>query len=251
MGGPFVVPARDPYSRLFSGYMDKIFLSLFSMEESKILRSQRKNVLGGSGCIKNATFQEFLRTIVEYTERGQRINKHWAPITTLCNPCETNVLAIAKQETFSSDVEFILKKVGVPNDTLQVIHNALHEHRLEATIPSYIREVLNHRTCKTKLEVAKDLWYTFQVNGYLNENSDFPVAIVNNEKFTVTPENLTQLVFKAISENPLTSEQSRRQRQRALVNAYKTVDEETIRGLQKVYQRDFALFDYSTQPPQD
>ena len=250
--GPYVIPSRDPYSRLYSGYMDKIFLSLFASEENKIISSQRKNVLNKeSKCAKDATFPEFLKTILEHVMKGQRINKHWAPITSLCNPCAVNVLAIAKQETFSSDVEFILKKVGVTNDKLGVIHNALHEHRLEATLPSYITEVLNHRTCKTKDKVAEDLWYAFKVNGYLKEDLDFPFAQVKANNFTITPENLTKLVFKAISDNPLTSEQSQRQRRRALVDAYKNVDGKTIRGLQEVFKGDFALFEYSTEPPRD
>lgn len=248
--GPYVIPSRNPYSRLYSGYMDKIFLSLFPREENKIINSQRKHVLNQTiKCTKDATFPEFLKTILDDVKHGQRVNRHWAPITSIFKPCAVDVLAIAKQETFSSDVEFILKKVGVTNDKLEVIHDALNEHRLEATLPSYIKEVLNHGTCKTKQEVAQDLWYTFKVNGYLREDSDFPH--VKTKNFTITPENLTKLVFKAISENPLTSEESRRQKRRALINAYKDVDEKTLRGLQEVYKRDFALFDYSTEPPRD
>ena len=249
--GPYVIPARDPYSRLFSGYIDKIFLSLFPMQESKIIESQRKLIPGGSECVKNVTFLEFLKTIVMHVNEGEKINKHWAPITSLCNPCETDILVIAKQETFSTDVEFILNEVGVKNDKLEVIHNALHDHRLETTLPSYIREVLNHRTCKPKEKVAEDIWYTFKVNGYLKESVDFPLEHVSVKNFTLTPDTLTRLVFKAISDNPLTSEQSRRQRRRALIKAYHDIDEETIRGIQEVFKRDFALFGYSNEPPRD
>ena len=247
--GPYVIPVRDPYSRLYSGYMDKIFLSLFLQVEDMIISSQRKHTPKASECVRNATFLEFLKMIVEKVHNGVKVNGHWAPITSLCNPCTTDILAIAKQETFSTDVEFILNKVGVKNDKLEVIRSALYEHKLESFLPSYIKEVLNHRTCKPKEKVAEDMWYTFKVNGYLKENLDFPLAHVRDTNFTLTPETLTQLVFKAISDKPLTSEQSRRQRRRALIKAYKDVDGKTIKGIQEVFKRDFTLFGYSTEPP--
>ena len=247
--GPYVIPVRDPYSRLYSGYMDKIFLSLFPQLEDMIISSQRKHIPKASECVRNATFPEFLKMIVEKVHNGVNVNGHWAPITSLCNPCTTNILAIAKQETFSSDVEFILNKVGVKNDKIEVIRSVLYEHKLESFLPSYIKEVLNNRTCKPKENVAEDMWYTFKVNGYLKENLDFPLDHVRDTNFTLTPETLTQLVLKAISDNPLTSEQSRRQRRRALIKAYKDVDGKTIKGIQEVFKRDFTLFGYSIEPP--
>ena len=90
---------------------------------------------------------------------GKRIHKHGTHITSICDLCKEDILAIVKQKTFSSDVEFILNKVGVE---LEIIQDALHEHRVEATVPGYIKEVLTHgskrKTCKTKVDVAKDIW---------------------------------------------------------------------------------------------
>ena len=249
--GPFVIPAREPYSRLYSAYMDKIIFSLADKELDHIIEKQRKIGPNMFGCIRNATFLEFLRFIVTEVENGEKLNRHWSPITSLCNPCKTDVLAIVKQETFTSDVEFVLEKVRVTNGKLELIHNALHEQRLDATLPSYIEEILNHETCRPKLEVAENLWHVLQNNGYVNEESAFPIAFIKDNNSTVTPDILTELVFKSMSENPLTSEQSRRQKRRALVNAYKDVDENIIKGLQEVYKRDFVFFNYSTQPPKD
>ena len=231
--------------------MDKIIFSLADKELDHIIEKQRNIGPNMSECIRNATFLEFLRFIVTEVENGEKLNRHWSPITSLCNPCKTDVLAIVKQETFTSDVEFVLEKVGVTDGKLELIHNALHEQRLDATLPNYIEEILNHETCRPKIEVAENLWHVLQNNGYVNEESAFPIAFIRDNNSTVTPDILTKLVFKAMSENPLTSEQSRRQKRRALVNAYKDVDENIIKGLQEVYKRDFVFFNYSTQPPKD
>ena len=252
---PSVIPSRDPYSRLYSGYIDKIFLSLFPNEVIQVINNQRNNVRNGSICARDATFPDFVKNILKNVFSGKRINKHWAPITSICDPCKADILAIAKQETFSADVEFILNKVGVANDELEIIQDALHKHKVEATLPGYISEVLTHgskrKTCKTNVDVAKDIWSALKIPGYLREDVAFPVRLAKSEHSLVTPERLTRLVFKAIRNNPLTSEQRQRQRRTALVTAYENVDKNTIEGLKQVYKKDFALFDYSTEPPRN
>ena len=206
---PSVIPSRDPYSRLYSGYIDKTFLSLFPSEVIQVIYSQRNNVPNGSICYRDATFPDFVKNLLKNVFSGKRIKKHWAPITSICDPCKADILAIAKQETFSSDVEFILNKVEVAKDELEIIQDALHEHRVEATLPGYIKEVLTHgskrKTCKTKIDVAKDIWSALKIQGYFREDVAFPVRFAKSEHSSISPERLTRLVFKAIRYNPLTT----------------------------------------------
>ena len=253
VGSPSVLTARDPYTRLYSAYVDKIFLSLFPVEVIAIKRSQRNTSKNFFFCAKNVTFEEFLKYIVKNTFQGKSLNRHWAPISSLCDLCNKNVFAIVKQETFAADVEYTLKKVGVATEERKVIQDALLEYKVEITIPAVIEEVLTYGfqriICKTNLEIAMELWTTFQIQGYLRDDIPFPESVIASKNVTVSPDFLTDLVLRTIRENPLTPGQSAKQRQRALVKAYANVDKDTLDALKEIYGLDFILFNYSTEPP--
>ena len=129
-----VLVSRDPYSRLFSAFIDKMFLPLMYGTAVSIVKRQRTPRKRNLSCAKDITFEEFLSDIVDSARiEGKSLNRHWAPIFSLCNPCDVNVLSLVKQETFSADVEYVLKEVGVANDEFDVIYDALHGHRSNCT----------------------------------------------------------------------------------------------------------------------
>ncbi|KAH9489736.1 hypothetical protein Btru_057106 [Bulinus truncatus] len=136
----FIV-ARDPYSRLLSSYLDKIYLpdfwptnalmmiegrnsSTFSsvreLRKTDFLRRHYDDVmrlfpteaagnstLNDTACGKYLTFRDFIVDGFFLQE------PHWVPIHMICNPCVLNVSHVSYMETFTSDAEVLLYKMGL------------------------------------------------------------------------------------------------------------------------------------------
>ena len=111
-----------------------MFLPELYPEAVGIIQRQRKTK---SSCANDITFEEFLNDIIESVRKRKRLNAHWVPIDNLCHPCDVNAFAIVKLDTFTADVEYVLKEVGVADKEFEVIKDALHDHRLETSIPHY------------------------------------------------------------------------------------------------------------------
>ena len=234
-----VLISRDPYTRLYSAFVDKILLPSQSS----------KSLYEGAICGNEINFDKFLQDISKAAHEGKTVNHHWAPIMSLCDPCNVTPYALVKQESFSTDVEFVLQEIRIASDEFEVIHDALHDHRIEATVPGIIQTVLFKKPkCKTKLDVAMELWLSFQIQGYIRDDIPFPDKSMNLDE-SVKWEFLTDLVLNTIKENALTTEESKQQRHRYLVNAYKSIDKKTLEDIQNVFKQDFIVFDYSFEPP--
>lgn len=175
---PTVVVSRNPYSRLFSAYVDKVYIPLFwhlfkdvenvtvfpllyekeieVLKQSKMPLSSRlakyrerfrdrgllikKSVKEKvvSVCANNVTFEAFLRFIISEIRSGRQLESHWAPISHLCHPCKFNTYKIVKQESFSADVEHTLQSFGVDISKFEWLKNSLNEHRTENSVPGIV-----------------------------------------------------------------------------------------------------------------
>ena len=230
--------------------MDKILLQRSGLHK---LTRNNTHLTDNVTCGSEITFQEFLHDILKAAFKGKQLNIHLAPVMSLCNPCNVTPFTLVKQESFSADVEFALKEIGVAADELKVIQDALLDHRIEATVPGIIYTVLkaeSRRTqCKhTQLTAAERLWISFQIQGYIRDDIPLPPEFINSDE-NVEPEFLIELILKTRKESPLTAEESKEQRHRYLVNAYNKIDKKTIEGIQDVYKQDFVIFDYSFDIP--
>ena len=248
-----ILVSRDPYSRLFSAFIDKMFLPLSYPQAIGIVKRQRNISPGKFSCANDLTFQEFLQDAVETVRGGRTVNRHWAPIFSLCNPCEVDAFVLVKQESFSSDVEFALQEIGIAGGAFKAIHDALHDHRVDSTIPGIVATVMRFckkaKKCMSNIEIARRIWVSFQIQGYIKDSIAFPKNIIDTEKKANSGKFLTNLILTTIRQHPMTSEESKIQRRRALASAYDGVSDDVIDGLKDVYKQDFVLFDYSPDPP--
>ena len=248
-----VLVSRDPYSRLFSAYIDKIFLPLRYDIAVGIVQRQRTSQNRNVSCANDITFEEFLSDIVDRAREGNPLNRHWAPIVSLCNPCDVNVLSLVKQETFSVDVEYVLKEVGIANDEFDVIYDALHDHRIEASIPGIVTTVTERgkwfNRCLDAIEVARRIWVSFQIQGYIKEDIPFPTNTINSNKKAKNPEFLTNIILDTIKKHPMAPNNAKIQRRQALVRAFDGLPKDILDEVKQLYKQDFILFDYSFEPP--
>ena len=60
-----------------------------------------------------------------------------------------------KQESFSA--EFTLKEIGIATGEFEMIHDALHDHRIEFTVPSIVQTVLESGSGKRDVRQEQKL----------------------------------------------------------------------------------------------
>ena len=249
----FIFVARDPYSRLFSAFVDRVFLPTQYNEVKAIINLMRNNPKNTISCSYDLTFEELLTSIIMYVNSGRPLNMHWAPMYSLCDPCGVEIVALVKMESFSEDVEFALKEIGAPAETLEAIKDGLHKHRIEWTIPGSVKGIIESSksplNCLNPTEVARRMWVSFQIQGYIDEKNKFPFDIIDTVEKAANHSFLTNVILDVIKEYPLSPEERKQQRRRALVNAYAGIDENIMLQIKNIFNQDFILYDYPLEPP--
>ncbi|XP_069103831.1 uncharacterized protein [Argopecten irradians] len=237
-----VIVARDPYRRLFSAYVDKQILRLpirDANNSSKLL------------CGNHLTFEQYLHFIVSSGFKGRFVDRHVAPVTLLCKACEKKYQYVAKQETLSADLMFLLKNItNVPEDTREAIWSLLNREVDEKTIKGVVETVVARAAdvCSNMPEFTSSLWSVFQLQGILRTDAVFPLEYFKRLRI-IDGAAVTDIILKTISSYPLSNAERRRQRNEAVVKAYAGVSPLTIRGIQNMFFKDFLLFGYDIYPP--
>ncbi|CAL1543508.1 unnamed protein product, partial [Lymnaea stagnalis] len=103
---------REPYSRLWSAWIDKFWLPDFWMLEAIRLGVALNLPREAVACPKNITFPLFLKYITLPGD-PMALNQHWAPYKHLCDPCLFRPHVIGKLETFTRDSRAILDAVNL------------------------------------------------------------------------------------------------------------------------------------------
>ncbi|XP_076445538.1 carbohydrate sulfotransferase 13-like [Babylonia areolata] len=237
---------RDPYERLFSAFVDRLFgisENLVKMTRLvKMPQSERQNRCA----VMNLRFSHLVDYVTRFPPTG--MDQHYTPYFVSCFPCHISYDYISKMETFRSDVENVLTSVGV--DSREVLgdeekFNTTSELSILRDVSKRAFEIMKKNTslnCFTKYQFLKRNWVTFQIRGYLSINDSFPwrkEAEVKN----VTCEQFLQKVQAAYL--GVTDRQAvQLQKDLAMREAYYSVPHHLLHKLQAVLQRDCDLFGY-------
>ena len=251
-----ILVSRDPYTRLFSAFIDLLFLPLFYVPAQKMVQRQRHFPDNVTVCPSDITFQEFLDYIIYCVNERIILNGHWTPLTSVCDVCNIDAIAIVKQETFAQDVEYTLKEIGISNDDFNIIHDVLNGRSKDAIMLGLIKNMVTYNVelnsgrefCLSDLDVVKRFWKAIQIQGHLRDGVIFPSDVINNQN-AMNVTLLEDVIINTIRRNPMTSDERLRQRRHALERAYQDIDVNTIKGIKDIYKQDFELFNYSLESP--
>lgn len=249
---PTVTTARNPYSRLYSAYVDKIFLPNI-YNTSRIIRAHLLNQTSHDLCGNDVTFEQFLDFIIRTSKSQEVLNRHWAPINSMCHLCTNDNHMIVKQESFSDDIEDLLDSLHVTGETFDRVKSLMGQSRLESTIPGIVKVVLSKRSeyldCLSGMNVLEKLWKSFQIQGYISDNMPFPSGEISTVSDEVSVDVYSDFFVQKAKTSGVSKENSKLQRNRYLTNAYKEVSQETIEEIKRLYKADFLMFDYSMDLP--
>lgn len=234
---------RNPYSRLYSAYVDKIYLPGFWGFAKGI------NERNGKACSQSVSFEEFL----EYIMQENVQDPHWQPISELCGACIVPYNVVSKQETFNNDVHFILDHLSISGRVKKEFLKNLQKKHTENSIKEITQVMIEYAKeapCLTFVQFCQKLWKSFQIQGYISNLLSFPVRKFRTLNFTNTTA-IVKIYMKGSTKIHMTGMMKQHQRQQYLVKAYKAISHKTIGDLRRTYKTDFDLYGYSLELPKE
>ena len=159
--------ARNPFERLVSGYRNKFLRPDHNLSNKyqvikDILvkyRNQTYNKINITlKSYEEPTFTEFVRYILDESRAGNRLDEHWAPVYSFCNPCQLNFTHIIKFETFDRDTSIVLEKAHMSQ--YLPASGTVQENVSKGKSISLVNKYLN----ELPLELQKELYDMYEID---------------------------------------------------------------------------------------
>ena len=251
---------RNPYSRIYSAYIDKIFLGKFRLFTGKVQyytgldKSARDSIRNGSSSREeflcryhDVPFDAFLKWILYY----HKVDWHFAPITTFCNPCQNPFDAIIKQENTRTEVKHITDHLSEYLNTTMFTDSSNDDKISDLIV--ILHELWNSSAYNAYCDKSnvnytflnERFWNALKIQGYISKHHRIYTAIF----FPDSPPGDAFDRFKALQIPYLSDNDRSEQRYSYLVQAYKELDPYLIKRFQHRFYADFLLFDYDLDPP--
>ncbi|CAC5405885.1 CHST11 [Mytilus coruscus] len=240
---------RDPYSRLLSGYLDKIFSPnpyYWNLIGSKAVAFTRKQK---NYCGHDVTFLEMVEYFIHTEEQNKDRDGHFLPATDHCRPCLVQYDYIGNMETFTDDVYFILKEFNLGNYT-SVLKDFKRDSILDSisdTVQTF-RDVRSMVTrCLSSYGGLKRIWRKLQIRGIIAEQIQFPFTSKDSTNLKLTTATFKNAIINAHIESK-DRYNLKEQKRKYLISAYNLIPIATMNKLQKIFQNDFQIFGYDKRP---
>ena len=245
---------REPYGRLFSAYNDKLFrpnILFWRGTGRKVVKTVRTNFTtdNNSDIGYNVTFAELIKFLVLRAKSDKRINEHFAPMYSGCNPCGRKGFYVGKLETFAADSSFIISKLDINADYNRLLQrdvtkSAAYDAQDRAKA---LFKVLNatQQLPYPRYKLFLRTWRNFQIRGLLSKAYEMPLS--ERQVMNIT-QNQFEKVLKFALAKPVNKTLVKLQRREALLQAYSTVPRDLLQDLAEYVEIDCALFGYDKEP---
>ncbi|XP_067659294.1 carbohydrate sulfotransferase 14-like [Haliotis asinina] len=250
-----IVFVRNPYSRLLSGYVDKIFstnpdyMSIMGRHiiEDIRFKGQKEQTIQ---CGVDATFAEFVDYILYQYEHNLSMNNHFRPAHHRCAFCHMKYDYIGKMETFIEDMMFVSRRIGALkyNRTRDVIQKEGF-HGIEQMMYRNSHNIFTSRLkhileCGVTLRQALKLtWRRWQIRGFFETQFEFPFRATDSD---ITWKRFLEYAVRARqASDPKALSKAKKA---ALREAYSTLTLQTKLKLKKMFEPQFEMFGYKAMP---
>lgn len=239
---------REPYSRLFSAYVDKLLtpnLFYWKMWAKPAISQFRKSPSAKAlACGHDVTFAEFVKYVIDMLHDT---DEHLRTVRSLCTPCEMDFTLIAHLETFSEDFLHLNKvlNITVTNFSFDTLSADVAIDSIVDSTNSAFEFYFDLQDCISKIEMGKRLWRQMQLKGIISDELDFPLS--EADMSTMKPLHFVHVLDSA-SRKSGDPEKLRHQKQQALKAAFETVPAGDILRLIEIYSLDFEMFGYDKYP---
>ncbi|KAL4221985.1 hypothetical protein ACF0H5_018032 [Mactra antiquata] len=243
---------RDPYARILSAYVDKLFAPNPFFWKSlcrKMINLFRNEGEYKAPCGSDLQFKEYIKSInTAHTRLYNRgtVDCHDETFTGACHPCEVQYDFVGKMENFSSDSTHIFKKLQLTR-SIEALQNKgkqlADDDALNDTVTSPFLWKNEIKTCIPWHEALNRIWKKLQIRGVIGKQ---PLSLTADEAEHITQQEFLDLIKQT---QKLTSyEERKKQRHDALIEIYSQVDQNDLEMLKKSFKDDFELFEYDISP---
>ena len=236
---------RNPYTRLWSAYIDKFILPDFwALRGRMIIKQFRQKPSEKSlQCGHDVTFGEFVKYVISTGHNMTNVNqdRHWMPASDICDPCVFKPELINKQESFLDDLKYTLQKANLQHMMPKLIAKDPVDYEIRDEINYNFKMHYKFKNCTDKQGLAERIWTAFKLNGYIPAKEPFPETIKND---TIKAESLYEMVKSVRALWQKNKDKTRSARRLALQTAYSQIPEEDKEKLRELYKYDFELFGY-------
>lgn len=241
---------REPYERLLSGYVDKLFApnaAYWSFIGTFIVTQFRPNATKRAKlCGDDVTFEEFVRYFINSQHNNMRRDAHFVPNFEHCRPCEIDYEYIGKLETFEEDTLYLLEKFDL-SDKVK-FENFEKETEKDAVVDAadYVFSMQRAITrCMSMKEALFRAYRKLQIRGIISKEIPFPFEGETDREIGINEYKQALLTAHAESGPPSTRKSNRKE---AFLEAYSTLPQDLMLKLKEDLSIDANLFGYDTFP---
>ena len=244
-----VVFVRDPYTRLFSGWLDKFYATNPSWWGfgKKIIATERKDASNHSlECGHDVQFNEFVNFFAKDVKENRcGVDGHFSPSYRHCLPCGLPYNFIGKYETLKDDTMFFLEMTNLTRLVkFSDFETSSDEDAIKDSSTWAFKQRKEVEKCMPFVTGLQRVWKRLQNRGILNMKAVFPQKELSSVNLT-EPE-FRNVLMKAYHSFKI--EDNKLNREIALKEAYSTLSNETLYELHDAFALDFKLFDYDKFP---
>ncbi|KAL5012788.1 hypothetical protein ScPMuIL_011339 [Solemya velum] len=245
-----VLFVRDPYIRIFSAYMDKLFfpnIYYWIRLGIPIIKKYRDGASDKAVvCGHDVSFSETVKYIIDGYD-SHSLNEHFVPYHGACRPCQIQYDIIGRTETSMDDLELIwntLENSGTVKVQLPKIANRSDIENLDDKAGMIYKNRDRLSRCLSFYDVMKRAWRAFQMRGMIDCSITMPIK--ESDVNTTSLDRFKQILRQAYQQsNGELKSQCKRQ---AIADAYSTVLLEDLRILKQKLEADCELFGYDAEP---
>ena len=242
-----LVFVRDPYSRLLSAYVDKLFSPnpmYWNRTGKYIVRNFRSSSPSWRSvhCGHDVTFPEFILYILHSQTTGRGRDPHFIPAHDHCGFCDYNYTYVGHLETLSEDLPFVLKDIGSPVE----YGENFEEDTLRANLRGLFKTTKDFiEVCMSLEEALRRLWKRWHIRGIISRQELFPLT--SQQMVGVSLEAMEQAALEAHRKSGKKSER-KKQKKAALEEAFAEVPLHNRLHLKQLLFLDFELFGFDSTP---
>ena len=242
---------RDPFTRLFSGWLDKFFSPnpYYHKKVGRlIIRGERPQASQDSlRCGHDVTFQEYVSFISKAILNGENVDRHFLPSYSHCDVCSMDFKYIGKYENLAEEYIFMLQQLAI-NDNVAVPPNFAEESALDMIndAAEWVFYIKRNLTLCMQFHVALfRVWKRLISRGVISKRMMYPYTSPI-KAYGLTRDSFQKVLIDAHKRsNP---EELSKNREEVLSEAFHSLDNVTFKRMLEAFNEDFDLFNYSKYP---
>lgn len=249
---PRFMMVREPYSRMISGYFDRLVtlpMNWMSLG-SEIVKWLRPNIQSPEG--HDVSFPEFVKYFIRSQKTGWFYDFHFAPMSTKCDPCRFHIDYVAHMETMKDDMKFIVDIASDENITAR-INSQDFKDNTGNLMAAKVRSQLKYEKYITQFVSMCDafdiIWWSFKARGFIPRDLPFPLSRehCDNDETNVLTSRFIDVSIQSYL-NSRGKLDKRKQAREIMVELFLQVPLKDRIQVRNILATDFRLFDYDPQP---